>query len=63
MIRAMKRKQKLTKRNEIVKQSGLANIAFTCSYMLNDLESCLSILQESNRLPEGSCVVLKPPID
>ncbi|KAG5379917.1 hypothetical protein IGI04_027759 [Brassica rapa subsp. trilocularis] len=46
----------LTKLAAIAKEQGKNNVAFVCLFMLGQVEDCLHLLVESNRIPEAALI-------
>ncbi|KAL0663347.1 hypothetical protein Bca4012_100184 [Brassica carinata] len=46
----------LTKLAALAKEQGKNNVAFVCLFMLGQVEDCLHLLVESNRIPEAALI-------
>uniref|UniRef100_A0A0A9CM07 COPA/B TPR domain-containing protein n=1 Tax=Arundo donax TaxID=35708 RepID=A0A0A9CM07_ARUDO len=44
----------ITKLASVAKEQGKNNVAFLCLFMLGQLEECLQLLVDSNRIPEAA---------
>jgi len=47
-------RESLAKLGEQAESDGYHNVAFSCFFQLNDVDKCLNILLETNKIPEAS---------